>query len=64
MSTGELRRTNIAAGKSMFFASDLGERVVAWTLPEPDADLAGWISEQTTARIIGDVLTWPWQTQP
>ncbi len=35
--------------------------LVVWTLPSPDADLAAWIDEQTTARIVGDVLTWPWQ---
>jgi hypothetical protein len=32
-----------------------------WTLPAPDTDLAAWITEQTTARMVGDVLTWPWQ---
>ena len=38
--------------------------VVAWTLPAPDTDLAAWIDEQTTARMVGNVLSWPWQKRP
>jgi len=44
----------------LFQASD--RAVLVWTLPDPGADLAAWIDEQTNAIATGDgVLVWPWQ---
>ncbi|MGE0396646.1 MAG: protein kinase [Kofleriaceae bacterium] len=50
--------------RGRYIVQDTFEGLVAWTLPAPDADLLAWIDEQTTARMVGDVLTWPWQKQP
>ena len=58
------RPTITMSPRGRYVVQDTFEGLVAWTLPAPDADLAGWIHEQTTARMVGDVLTWPWQATP
>jgi hypothetical protein len=50
--------------RGRYIVQDTFSGLVSWTLPAPDADLSGWIDEQTTARMVGDVLTWPWQKKP
>ncbi|MFN0247569.1 MAG: protein kinase domain-containing protein [Kofleriaceae bacterium] len=58
-------RPNIALSpRGRHIVQDTFAGLVVWTLPDPDDDLAGWIHEQTTARMVGDVLTWPWQIRP
>jgi hypothetical protein len=58
-------RPNIALSpRGRHIVQDTFAGLVVWTLPDPDEDLAGWIHEQTTARMVGEVLTWPWQNRP
>ena len=45
-----------------YVVQDTFAGLVVWTLPNPDDDLPAWIDEQTTARMVGGVLTWPWQS--
>ena len=55
-------RPNFAISpRGRYIVQDTFEGPVAWTLPAPSDDLAAWITEQTSARIVDDVLTWPWQ---
>ncbi len=44
----------------LFQASE--DALILWTLPEPGADLASWLDEQTDATVTADgILVWPWQ---